>query len=50
MEAAGDMIMEGRWQSKGVLSIDHLLAAKVPLLNVGHVSSGGTSAANRGVG
>lgn len=42
--------MEERWQSKGMLSIEHLLAAKVPVLNVGDVGSGGTSSANCAVG
>lgn len=46
MEAAGEMLMEGRWQSKAMLSIDQLLAAKVLVLNVGHVGCGGTSTAN----
>lgn len=35
-----------RWQSKGVLSTDQLLDAKVPILNAGDVGYGGTSTAN----
>lgn len=50
MEAAGEMIMEDRWQSKGMLSMEHLLAAKVPVLDVGDEGYGGTSTANCDVG
>ena len=50
MEAAGEMIMEAGWQSKGMLSIGHVLAAKVPVSNVGDVGCGGTSTANCHVG
>lgn len=48
MEAAGEMIMEDSWQSKGMLSTDKLLAAKVPVLDVGGAGCGGTGAANCG--
>lgn len=46
MGAAGEVIMEDSWHPKGMLSVDKLLAAKVPVLNVGGAGCSGTSAAN----